>query len=1083
MKTEQFDAFIRMNVLFIQKAWWEGEESLPLYTLWKMMIERMRKGIKYVSLFGWMLAMCLMVACRQSSAPAIGDLYAEFQRVPDSTRTKVWWFHGETATTREGITADLEAFRQAGVGGVVYYDQVHGKAEGADTVFSTAWWEALKFAASEARRLGLTFEISLSNGYVAGGPWITKAQSMKRLCQSEVVVKGGGRFDDLLPAPSSDEFWDVRTLAFPVPQEVEWQKHTLIDKKVKFDTPTRLVYDLKEPFTARSFTYSEYNPAKHPTLCMNWPGTPSDTFYGDGYAEYPPVGQLEASDDGVHYRKVCDLPTLYRMHHRVKTLSFPPVTARYFRLNLHDWDLPDKHRQLELRSAILSAQAMTEAWESRAGVVSEYIGENHTPDYTLQEVIDPKRIIDLTEKLQPDGRLTWTAPDDADKWVVLRVAQTSTRGRTKHGRPGQMGLECDKLSGEAACLQWKNFAQVIIDTLAKYNLKPVGVVMDSHEVGSQNWTHGYEQEFAHLKGYDLTTYLPALLGYVVGSKEKSEEVLLHHRQTLAHLVNLRYFATLDSLAMQAGVNLTAQAMGNAQHMVCDNIAAKGSVRRPQGEFWAKHNHGSYDIKEVSSAAHLYGCQVASAEAYTDAKYSQSLAYLKSLADYAYAFQLNEFMVCASAYQPWTDKQPGNTANGREYCLNRNNTQWALSRGFWDYQARCAYLMRQGTPVVDLCIYAGSELPVKLLSHRLPHLPEGYDWDLCTDDALLHILSADNGRLKARGGMEYRALVVERLARLTDEAEAKIAWLKEQGVPVYDARMAGDDGLKPFLDKKGIAPDVALESGNAPDNRVLFAHRKCGEADIYFFYNHSESPFKQSFTLRHSQGLVPEYWNPDNGQRYSLEHRTLPDGKLEVWLALAPYEAGFVVTHPAEVMDKPLLSRTWGGEEQVVPMNHDWLVDFILPDDTIQMTMPTLTDWRLVDTWPVNDLPMAVKEKIKHHSGMARYSRLFTNPSVADSVKRVYLRINGLHTVARVWVNGKEAGHLWASPWEVDVTDCLQAGENKVCIEVANQLTNRMIGDMALPEEQRTIFATTPLVKAEDPLLPAGITGGVEWVIR
>ena len=87
-------------------------------------------------------------------------------------------------------------------------------------------------------------------------------------------------------------------------------------------------------------------------------------------------------------------------------------------------------------------------------------------------------------------------------------------------------------------------------------------------------------------------------------------------------------------------------------MVCDNIAAKGSVRRPQGEFWAKHNHGSYDIKEVSSAAHLYGRQVASAEAYTDAKYSQSLAYLKSLADYAYAFQLNEFMVCASAYQPW-----------------------------------------------------------------------------------------------------------------------------------------------------------------------------------------------------------------------------------------------------------------------------------------------------------------------------------------------------------------------------------------------------------------------------------------------
>ena len=35
--------------------------------------------------------------------------WEEFSHPVDSTRTKVWWFHGETETTREGITADLEA--------------------------------------------------------------------------------------------------------------------------------------------------------------------------------------------------------------------------------------------------------------------------------------------------------------------------------------------------------------------------------------------------------------------------------------------------------------------------------------------------------------------------------------------------------------------------------------------------------------------------------------------------------------------------------------------------------------------------------------------------------------------------------------------------------------------------------------------------------------------------------------------------------------------------------------------------------------------------------------------------------------
>lgn len=53
--------------------------------------------------------------------------WEEFSHPVDSTRTKVWWFHGETETTREGITADLEAYKRAGIGGVVYYDQVHGK--------------------------------------------------------------------------------------------------------------------------------------------------------------------------------------------------------------------------------------------------------------------------------------------------------------------------------------------------------------------------------------------------------------------------------------------------------------------------------------------------------------------------------------------------------------------------------------------------------------------------------------------------------------------------------------------------------------------------------------------------------------------------------------------------------------------------------------------------------------------------------------------------------------------------------------------------------------------------------------------
>ncbi|MBQ8672454.1 MAG: glycosyl hydrolase family 2 [Bacteroides sp.] len=1013
-------------------------------------------------------------ACTSAGSPySIADIYQEFQSVPDSTRTKVWWFHGETETTREGITADLEAFCEAGVGGVVYYDQIHGSGEGACAIFSPEWWEALKFSAAEARRLGLSFEINLSNGFVAGGPWITKEMSMKRLCHSQVVVEAGATYDDVLPPPSADEFWDVRTLAFPVPDAVEWGEKRLIERTVKYDAPTKLTYDLGRPFTARSLTYSEACNSKHPTAAMNWPGPPADHFYGDGYLELPPIGSLEASEDGKTWRVVRTIPTLYKIHHRVKTISFPAVTARYFRLNLHGWNRPDgqRPRTLELRRATLSSQAMTDEWENKAGVNSEYVTDNLTPSYASREVIDPSKVIDLSDLMQADGRLRWCAPDGEGRWVILRVAQTSTRGHTKHGRPGQMGLECDKMSREAARLQWNNFAQVILDTLDRYGLKPTGVVMDSHEMGSHNWTHGYEREFEAMQGYDLTPYLPALLGYVVGSKEQSEEVLFHHRQTIAHLVNHRYFAALDTLAMEAGVTLTAQATGNGQSMTSDNIAAKGSVRRPQGEFWGKHADASYDIKEAASAAHVYGKPIASAEAYTDVKYSQTLAYFKRLADYAYAYQLNEFVVCASAYQPWTDRRPGNTAHRREYCLNRNNTMWPMSRGFWDYQSRCAYLMRQGRPVADLCIYLGSEVSNKLLSYRLPEIPEGYDWDVCTDDALLHLFSAEEGRLKARCGTSWQVLVVERLARLTPEAEEKVEQLKRQGVKVYDARKEGDYGLQAFLTQAGVAPDAAFRSANRPDDRLFFAHRRLNDAELYFFDNHSPKSYVGEVTLRGSKGLTAEYWNPDTGLRYALRSKAAANGDLTVHLALDAREAGFVVLRSPGAMSAPALKRTWGDETMERPMNDEWTVYFLLPKTLKCIQMPVLTSWTNLED-----------EELKHHSGTAIYNRAFKAPRLFDG-KRAYLHVDGLEGASSVWVSGRFVGYLWCAPWEVDITDYLKPDYNEVCIEVANQLTNRMIGDLSLPEAERTTWATTPIVTPADTLLPAGITGGVSLLIR
>ena len=62
------------------------------------------------------------------------------------------------------------------------------------------------------------------------------------------------------------------------------------------------------------------------------------------------------------------------------------------------------------------------------------------------------------------------------------------------------------------------------------------VHIDSWEVGFQNWTPKFLQEFKRLRGYGAVPYLPAMTGRFVESPEISERFLWDVRRTIADLV-------------------------------------------------------------------------------------------------------------------------------------------------------------------------------------------------------------------------------------------------------------------------------------------------------------------------------------------------------------------------------------------------------------------------------------------------------------------------------------------------------------------------------------------------------------------
>ena len=134
-------------------------------------------------------------------APAAA-LEKGFLQPPDSARPWVYWFWLNGNITREGITADLEAMKRVGVGGVLIMEVDQGAPLGPVGFMSPAWRELFRHVVAEAGRLGLEVNMNNDAGWNgSGGPWIKPSQSMQKVVWSEAEFAGPRRVEAVLPKP------------------------------------------------------------------------------------------------------------------------------------------------------------------------------------------------------------------------------------------------------------------------------------------------------------------------------------------------------------------------------------------------------------------------------------------------------------------------------------------------------------------------------------------------------------------------------------------------------------------------------------------------------------------------------------------------------------------------------------------------------------------------------------------------------------------------------------------------------------------------------------------------------------------
>src|SRR5437773_9475451 len=170
-----------------------------------------------------------------------------------------------------------------------------------------------------------------------------------------------------------------------------------------------------------------------------------------------------------------------------------------------------------------------------------------------------------------------------------------------------------------------------------------------------------------------------------------------------------------------------------------------------------------DVRESASVAHLYGQNLVAAESLTAASgaWAWSPATLKPTADKELAMGLNRFVIHTSVHQPLLDKKPGLALGPFGQWFTRNET-WAEQAKPWvTYLARNSYLLQQGRFAADILYFYGEDSNITaLFGAKSPEIPTGYNFDYVNADALVHLLTIENGELATASGMRYRVLALD-----------------------------------------------------------------------------------------------------------------------------------------------------------------------------------------------------------------------------------------------------------------------------------------------------------------------------------
>ncbi len=993
-----------------------------------------------------------------------GNLEAEFQNPPDYARTRAYWWWLEGYISKQGITDDLTAMKEAGIMGAIVFDaggSTSGRKASVRTPlgpgFATPEWRDLfVYACRVADSLGIEISMNITSGWNDGGPWVTPEYASQKLVWSETFVDGGKKIDIQLPLPEKLLTYEGSDQPYSKPVAVLAMKLTEDADSVK-PLPH---FDIKAVHTIRTI-----------------PQTPD----GLGYDWETFVRPLPDDLKGCHARSedVTDISKYADAEGRIR------------------WDAPEG-RYAILRFGHTGTGVKVSTHSPGAGGLAI--------DYMSVEAMDLQfnnAVMPLLEDLQKTGGKSLRYLHD-DSWE-LGAANWTPR--------------MEKAFSEANGYDIRKYLPVIAGKIVENHDVSERFLYDfRHTIAELIEKNHYQRfkELSHKYGIGIHPESggphPAPIDALknLGQSDipmgefwaiaNTHRVLPQHRifikqgASAAHIYGKRF--------MQAEGPTTIGPHWERDPWMLkptmDRVFCEGLNRFVIHTFTHSPREAGIPGNEYFAGTHINP---------NTTWWNQGKAFLEWSA--RNSFMLSQGFFAADVAFYYGDNVPNQ--------VPLKHIDARLGEGY-DYDVVNSDVILNRMTARDGKIF----LPDGM-NYRVLVLPNRKAMNIDVLEKIEQLVKAGatiiGPKPETTVGLRNSAGTEKRLNKIADAL-----WGKIDGTTVMEnisgkGKVVWGKTIRETLENTGIVADFAY-SGAATDAHIDYIHRTihgiAGKDNIQIYYvaNRLERAEFVRCDFRVA-GLQPEIWYPENGKIVPANVYIQKDGRTGLPLHLDPFGSVFVVFRraaqqepvtaidrdgtaifpPAQLVDtsgEPMFeylpdgklafyrngtyTLTQGGKEtkHVVQCPPDreikgaWRVSFD-PDWGVSadVAFPELISWT-----------QHAHPDIKYYSGTAVYHKTFALNE--DELKdfRVRLDLGELHHLAEIRINGKSAGVWWKKPFAGDITDRVHAGENTLEIAIVNLWPNRLIGDQFLPEDQRRTKTNVVKFTKDTPLLPSGLIGPV-----